>query len=67
MTEPDGIRSGSPGLARGHRGVVRRELERALAIRQAEMFGWAAHRERAASCSTQKHRRRLSVPVRPLP
>ena len=26
------------------------------------MFWWAAHRERAASCSTQKHRRRLPVP-----
>ena len=35
MTEPDGIRSGSPGPARGHRAVVRRELGRALAIRQA--------------------------------
>ena len=33
MTEPDGIRSGSPGPVRGHRAVVRRELERALAIR----------------------------------
>ena len=33
MTEPDGIRSGSPGPVRGHRAVVRRELERFLAIR----------------------------------
>ena len=33
MTEPDGIRSGSPGPARGHRAVVRRESGRALAIR----------------------------------
>ena len=35
MTEPDGIRSGSPGPVRGHRAVVRRELGRALAIRPA--------------------------------
>ena len=34
MTEPDGIRSGSPGPVRGHRAVVRRELGRALAIRR---------------------------------
>ena len=33
MTGPDGISSGSPDLARGHRAVVRRELERFLAIR----------------------------------
>ena len=33
MTEPDGIRSGSPGPVRGHRAVVRRESGRALAIR----------------------------------
>ncbi len=33
MTEPDGILGGSSGLARGHRAVVRRELEGALAIR----------------------------------
>ena len=33
MTEPDGIRGGSPGPVRGYRAVVRRELERFLAIR----------------------------------
>ena len=33
MTEPDGSCRGSPGPARGHRAVVRRELERFLAIR----------------------------------
>ena len=33
MTELDGIRGGSPGPARGHRAVVRRESGRALAIR----------------------------------
>ena len=33
MTELDGIRGGSPGPVRGHRAVVRRELERFLAIR----------------------------------
>ena len=33
LTEPDGIRSSSPDLARGHRAVVRRELERFLAVR----------------------------------
>ena len=37
LTEPDGIRRGSPGPGPGcgHRAVVRRELEGALAIRQA--------------------------------
>ena len=37
MTEPDGIRRGSPGPGPGcgHRAVVRRELEGALAIRPA--------------------------------
>ena len=33
MTEPDGILGGSSGPAIGHRAVVRRELERFLAIR----------------------------------
>ena len=33
LTELDGIRGGSPGPARGHRAVVRRESGRALAIR----------------------------------
>ena len=33
MTEPDGILGGSPGPVRGYRAVVRRELERFLAIR----------------------------------
>ena len=34
MTEPDGIRGGSPDPARGHRPVFRRELEKVLAMRQ---------------------------------
>ena len=34
LTEPDGIRRGSPGPAKD-RAVVRRELERVLATRQA--------------------------------
>ena len=33
LTEPDGILGGSPGPVRGYRAVVRRELERFLAIR----------------------------------